>query len=80
LVDVAGESRVRITIVEDVAAGIIIARIILLAATKRKYPKSIYLKEFNLPTTSLTPGAKSRRRSKDRRSIIVRSFMVPSNK
>jgi hypothetical protein len=71
LVGVAGESRVRITIVEDVAAGINIARIILLAATKRKYPKLIYLKEFNLLTTSLTPRGKSHRRSKGRRSIIV---------
>jgi hypothetical protein len=41
LVDVAGESRVRISIVEDVAAGKIIARIILLAATMRKDPKWI---------------------------------------
>jgi hypothetical protein len=40
-VDVAGEPRVRITIVEDVAAGINITRIILLAATMRKYPRSI---------------------------------------
>jgi hypothetical protein len=31
LIDVAGESRVRIAIVEDVATGKIIARIILLA-------------------------------------------------
>jgi hypothetical protein len=42
LVDFAGESRVRITIVEDIAVGINIARIIPLAATKRKKnPKSI---------------------------------------
>jgi hypothetical protein len=34
LIDVAGESRVRITIIEDIAAGT--ARIILLVATKRK--------------------------------------------
>jgi hypothetical protein len=42
LVDVAGESRVRITIVEDVAAEKIIARIILLAATMRKDPRSVW--------------------------------------
>jgi hypothetical protein len=45
LVDVAGESRVRITIVKDVAAGKIIARIariILLAATMRKDPRSVW--------------------------------------
>jgi hypothetical protein len=42
LVDVAGESRVRITIVEDIAAGKIIARIILLAKTMRKDPRSIW--------------------------------------
>jgi hypothetical protein len=42
LVDVAGESRVRITIVEDVAAGKIIVRIILLAVTMRKDPRSIW--------------------------------------
>jgi hypothetical protein len=42
LIDVAGESRVRITIIEDVATGINTARIILLAATKRKDPKSIW--------------------------------------
>jgi hypothetical protein len=41
LVDIAEESRVRITIVEDVEAGTNIARIILLAATKRKDPKLI---------------------------------------
>jgi hypothetical protein len=41
LVDVAGESRVRISIIEDVAAGKIIARIILLAATMRKYPRRV---------------------------------------
>jgi hypothetical protein len=66
LINVAGESRVRITIVEDVAAGTNTTRIILLAATKRKDPKSIwqrrsegpYLKEFNLPTPPLTPGGK----------------------
>jgi hypothetical protein len=79
LIDVTGESRVRITIVEDVAAGTNTARIILLMATKRKDPKSIwrsgsegpYLKEFNLPTPPLTPGGRSRRRSKGRRSIII---------
>jgi hypothetical protein len=42
LIDVVGESRVRIIIIEDVAAGTNIARIILLAATKRKYPKLIW--------------------------------------
>jgi hypothetical protein len=42
LVDIAGESRVQITIVEDVAAGKIIARIILLAATMRKDPRSMW--------------------------------------
>jgi hypothetical protein len=42
LIDVAGESRVRITIVKDVAAGTNTVRIILLAATKRKDPKSIW--------------------------------------
>jgi hypothetical protein len=42
LIDVAGESRVRITIVEDVVAGINTARIILLAATKRKDPKLMW--------------------------------------
>jgi hypothetical protein len=41
LVDVARESRVRISIVEDIAAETNIARIVLLAATKRKDPKSI---------------------------------------
>jgi hypothetical protein len=41
LVDIVGESRVSITIVEDVAAMTNIARIILLAATKRKDPKLI---------------------------------------
>jgi hypothetical protein len=34
--------RVRITIVEDVAVGTNTARIILLVATKRKDPKSIW--------------------------------------
>jgi hypothetical protein len=42
MVDVAGESRIRITIIEDVAAGKIIARIILLAATMRKDPRSVW--------------------------------------
>jgi hypothetical protein len=42
LIDVAGESRVRITIVEDVATGTKTARIILLAAAKRKDPKLIW--------------------------------------
>jgi hypothetical protein len=39
---VARESRVRITIIEDVAIGTNIARIIILAETKRKYPKSTW--------------------------------------
>jgi hypothetical protein len=42
LIDVAGKLRVRITIVEDVAAGTNTVRIILLAATKRKDPKLIW--------------------------------------
>jgi hypothetical protein len=42
LVNIAGESRVRITIVEDIAAGKIIARIILLATTVRKDPRSVW--------------------------------------
>jgi hypothetical protein len=41
LIDIAGESRVRITIVEDVAAGTNTASIILLVANKKKDPKSI---------------------------------------
>jgi hypothetical protein len=79
LIDVAGETGVQITIVDDVAAGTNTARIILLAATKRKDPnrsdearsEGPYLKEFNLPTPPLTSGGRSRRRSKDQRSIIV---------
>jgi hypothetical protein len=79
LVDVAGESRVQITIVEDVAARTNIVRIILLAATKRKVQnrsgearyEGPYLKEFNLPTPPLTPGGISHRQSKGQRSIIV---------
>jgi hypothetical protein len=39
LVDVAGESRVRITIIEDIATEKIIVRIILLAETMRKKSK-----------------------------------------
>jgi hypothetical protein len=42
MVDVAGELRARITIVEDVAAKKIITRIILLAATMRKDPRLIW--------------------------------------
>jgi hypothetical protein len=42
LVDVAGEPSIRIAIVEDVAAEINIARIILLAATMRKTLKSTW--------------------------------------
>jgi hypothetical protein len=42
LVNIAGELKVRITIVEDVASGKIIARIILLAATMRKDPRSVW--------------------------------------
>jgi hypothetical protein len=41
LVNVAGEPRARITIVEDVAAGKVIAGIILLAATMKKDLRSI---------------------------------------
>jgi hypothetical protein len=41
LIDVTGELRVRITIIEDVAAGTNTAMIILFTATKRKDPKSI---------------------------------------
>jgi hypothetical protein len=40
VVDVAGEPSIRITIVEDVAAGTNIERIILLAAIMKKTPKS----------------------------------------
>jgi hypothetical protein len=75
LVHIAENSRVRITIVEDVAAGTNIARIIFLAATKRKDLKSRskgpYLNDFNLPTPPLTPGERSRRRSKGQKSIII---------
>jgi hypothetical protein len=75
LIHIAGDLRVRITIVENVAAGTNIARIIFLTATKRKDPKSRskgpYLNDFNLPTPPLTPGGRSRRRSKGQRSIIV---------
>jgi hypothetical protein len=42
LVNVAGEPKVQITIVKDVAAGINIARITLLVATRRKNPKLIW--------------------------------------
>jgi hypothetical protein len=42
LITVVGESRVRITIIEEVAAGTKTARIIFLAASKRKDPKSIW--------------------------------------
>jgi hypothetical protein len=42
LIDVAREPRIRITIVEDVAVGTNIARITLLAATRRKNPKPIW--------------------------------------
>jgi hypothetical protein len=41
LVYVAREPKVRITIVEDVAAGTNITRITLLTATRRKNPKLI---------------------------------------
>jgi hypothetical protein len=46
LIDVAGESRVRITIVEDVAGRKIIARIILLAVTIRKDPRLIWQRKI----------------------------------
>jgi hypothetical protein len=42
LIDVAGEWRVQITIIEDVAAGINVARKIPLATTKRKDLKYIW--------------------------------------
>jgi hypothetical protein len=42
LVNVAGKPIVRITIVEDVAVGTNIARITLLAATRRNNPKPIW--------------------------------------
>jgi hypothetical protein len=42
LVNVAGKPRVQITIVEDVAVGTNIARITLLAATRRNNPKLIW--------------------------------------
>jgi hypothetical protein len=42
LVNIAGKPRVRITIVEDVAVGINIARITFLAATMRNNPKLIW--------------------------------------
>jgi hypothetical protein len=42
LVDIAGEPKVRITIVEDVAAGTNIASITLLVATRRKNLKLIW--------------------------------------
>jgi hypothetical protein len=42
LVNIAGKPSVRITIVEDVAVGTNIARIILLAATRRNNPKPIW--------------------------------------
>jgi hypothetical protein len=42
LVNVARKSRVQITIVEGVAAEKIIVRIMLLAANKRKDPRSIW--------------------------------------
>jgi hypothetical protein len=79
LVDVARESRVRITIVEDIAVGTNIARIILLVTTKKKIQNQSgearsdepYLKECNLPTSPLMSGGRSRRRSKGRRSITV---------
>jgi hypothetical protein len=72
LVDITGESRIQITIIEDVAVGINIAGIILLMATKRniqnRYDEArsegLYLKEFNLSTPPLTPGRKSRRQLK----------------
>jgi hypothetical protein len=42
LVDVAWEPRIRITIIEELAFGTNIARITLLAATRRKNPKPIW--------------------------------------
>jgi GTPase len=47
LVDVVGDSRVRITIVEGIAAGKIIARIVLLVATNEKRSKiTVYMVLF----------------------------------
>jgi hypothetical protein len=54
LVDIARESRVRITIIGDVEVETNIARIILLAVIEESY-----LKELNLPTPSLTPRGRS---------------------
>jgi hypothetical protein len=62
LIDVAGESRVRITIIEDVAARTNIAR---------TRSEGLYLKEFSLPTPPLMPEERSHRRSKSQRSIII---------
>jgi hypothetical protein len=42
LVNVAGKPSVRITIIEDVVVGTNVARITLLAATKRNNPKPIW--------------------------------------
>jgi hypothetical protein len=41
LINIAGKPRIQTTIVKDVAVGTNIARITLLAATKRNNPKSI---------------------------------------
>jgi hypothetical protein len=41
LIDVAGEPRVRINVIEDVAVGVDIARINLLVATNKNHPRSI---------------------------------------
>jgi hypothetical protein len=79
LIAAAGESGVRITIVEDVATGTNTARIIFLTTKEKRSKIDLrearserpYLKEFNLPTPLLTPGGRSRHRSKSRRSIII---------
>jgi hypothetical protein len=41
LIDVAGEPRVQINIIEDVTVGVDIVRINLLMATNKNHPRSI---------------------------------------
>ena len=74
------EPRVRITIVEDVAAKTNIARTIPLAATMRKKIQNRsdearyegpYLDKFNLSTPALTSGRRSRRQTKCQRLLII---------
>jgi hypothetical protein len=79
LVDVAGNPRVRITIVEDVTDGTKIVRTNIIAATMRKIldrpgetrSEDPYLENFNLPTPPLMSRGRSHRRRVCRRSIIV---------